>query len=103
MSENQNQASRLQLEGDITAERAKEIQEFCQKKIDESGTGAVMMDLKGVDFMDSTGTGVIIRMYKSCAARKRPFSVEIDSPQLHRIFQFSGLAKLLSVKMMEGE
>ena len=103
MSENQDQVSRLPLEGNITAERAKEIQEFCQKRIDESKTGAVVLDLKGVDFMDSVGTGVIISLYKSCAARKRPFSVEIDTPQLHRIFQFSGLAKLLSVKMMEGE
>ena len=57
---------------------------------------AVMVDLREVIFIDSSGIGALIRAFRSAAGT--PMSVLVDpGSQVHRIFDVAGVAEALPV------
>jgi stage II sporulation protein AA (anti-sigma F factor antagonist) len=51
----------------------------------------VIMDLSQLDFMDSTGIGVMIGRYKKLQSRNIPIYIINPSRQAEKIFQMAGL------------
>ncbi len=70
-----------------------EISRFRPKK--------VIMDLQKVEFMDSSGVGLIIGRYKVAKNYGGEFEIENASAKLMRIFEMSGLPKIISFKQKE--
>ena len=60
-----------------------------------SGSSPVVLDLAGVDFMDSTGLGVIIKSYKTAKEADRGFSVVAASENDEKVFRITGIDKAL--------
>lgn len=54
----------------------------------------LILDLEGLEFMDSTGVGVIIGRYKQLKARNISGYVRNVSPSIDKIFAMSGLYEL---------
>lgn len=57
----------------------------------------LIMDLQGLQFMDSSGIGVILGRYRTLAARGGSVSVRGMSAQINRIFQLSGMGQVIRV------
>ena len=55
----------------------------------------IVMDFKNLDFMDSTGIGVLISRYKQMQQRKIPIYLANPNSQMERIFKMSGLYKIM--------
>ena len=66
-----------------------EIQRFMPKK--------VIFDFKKVNFMDSAGIGLIIGRYKSANCYGGVLEIINVKPKIKRIFEMSGLLKIISI------
>lgn len=57
----------------------------------------VVLDLTGVNQIDSLGITLILGIYKSCQKQGIPFSVEEAVPDLVRVFKLFSIPKLFPV------
>jgi anti-anti-sigma factor len=65
---------------------------------DEAQAAQVVLDLRAVSFIDSSGLGVIVGQQKRSLQEGRSFSIAVDrTSPVHRILDLSGLNKILDV------
>ena len=63
----------------------------------------LILSLKQLTFMDSSGIGVILGRYKLITSRGGRMVVCDVSPAVYRLFDMSGLFKIVSVEQSERE
>ena len=63
--------------------------------IDTMAFDKVIFDLSELDFMDSTGIGVMIGRYKKLKARSIPCYITNPSAQAEKIFIMTGLYQIM--------
>ena len=61
----------------------------------DPGVRRLVFDLNGLEFMDSSGIGLIIGRYKLMARRGGSVAVRGPGRRVDRIFQMSGLYQLV--------
>lgn len=70
-----------------------------RRKLDElfncSGFSQIVLDLTDLEFMDSTGIGVIIGRYKKMKDRNIPMFITNPSSHVERIFKMTGIYNLM--------
>jgi len=60
--------------------------------------GAVVLDLRAVTFMDSSGLGLIVEEQQRARRFGFPFAVSVErTSDVHRILEMSGLTKVLAL------
>ena len=59
--------------------------------------GAVVVDLLGVTFIDSTGLGVLIGAQRGCAEDGRELQLVIAEPRILKVFEITGLTELFPI------
>ena len=69
---------------------------------DENDHGLVV-NLAGVNFMDSTGLGVLVGAWHRLDARRGSLALAAPSRQLRRILATTGLTKVLAVYDLEAD
>lgn len=93
-------------EGDSTwiARLSGEVDVFVFPDIKDTLLGAVraghdriIIDLADVEYIDSSGLGVLVVTHKEARERGGRIAVVCPKPQLRRIFEITGLAKLFGV------
>ena len=63
---------------------------------DKSSCRHIIFDFSGVKFMDSSGIGMIIGRYKNAEKRGGRLVLAAMSDEMGRLFQISGLAKIIT-------
>ncbi|MBN6888576.1 anti-sigma B factor antagonist [Cytobacillus horneckiae] len=64
----------------------------------------MIVDLSGVSYMDSTGLGVFVGLFKNVRAHEGSFKIIGLSSRLQRLFEITGLADIIDISgKMEGE
>ncbi|PTM53300.1 STAS domain-containing protein [Desmospora activa] len=58
----------------------------------------IHLDLSQVDYMDSTGLGVLIGAYKSLCAKKGRLVLTGISPRLKRLLKITGLTEIIDIE-----
>ena len=76
--------------GDVDEHSAYELRTYLDKLI-ASGVNSLELSLKYVDFMDSTGIGMLLGRYKKTSKLRIPFSVRDVNAQIEKIFKLSGI------------
>ncbi len=71
------------------------LREKIDKEIEKKSTKNLIFDFKNVGFMDSSGVGLIIGRYKIVEKLGGKVGVINMAPQLRRIFEISGLFKIV--------
>ncbi len=57
----------------------------------------IIFDFKNINFMDSSGIGVIIGRYKKISSDKGTVSVININPRVKKVFDLSGMNKIINV------
>ena len=57
--------------------------------------GSVVFELGHLDFMDSTGIGVLIGRYKNLRNKNKPIYISNPSQTIEKIFKMSGIFELM--------
>lgn len=68
-----------------------------------SGPGTVVADLGGTEFMDHVGLGVIAAAFKRARAQGRRFGVVCTCPPVLRLFQATGLTRIIDISASTGD
>lgn len=62
---------------------------------DVGNVGRVFIDMSALDFMDSTGIGVLIGRYKRLKPRGIPIVIQSPPPSVDRLLGLSGIYEIM--------
>lgn len=57
----------------------------------------IILDLRGLTFMDSSGIGLIMGRYKNCLEKNGRLAIVSDSVYVDKILRMSGLLKIINL------
>lgn len=63
----------------------------------DSGAKSIVIDLKDVSFMDSSGLGVIVRGLKRCREADKDLDLVITSDRVLKVFGITGLDQVIPI------
>lgn len=68
-----------------------------------AGTRKLVLDLCGVEYLDSTGLGVMIGGLKRAREKDGDLTLVCDNIRILRIFEITGLTKIFDIYRSEAE
>ncbi|MBM4765380.1 anti-sigma factor antagonist [Bacillus sp. B15-48] len=94
---------KITLNGEIDAYTAPKLRETIIPLSVKNGINMVV-DMSNVTYMDSTGLGVFVGVFKSVKANDGEFKMIGLSGRLKRLFDITGLAEIIDINsQIEGE
>jgi anti-sigma B factor antagonist len=61
------------------------------------GSTQIVVDLDGVDFLDSTGLGVLVGALKRVRSNDGELSLVCNQPRIRKVFEVTGLTKVFAL------
>lgn len=83
------------MSGDLDERSAKSTRDYLDKNIQDYVFHTLLLDFRQVDFMDSTGIGVLLGRYKKVKALGGEICVKNLNAQLDKVFRISGLYQII--------
>ncbi len=91
----------VRLTGDLDVESSGDLREALLGALDRSST--VVADLGGVQFMDSTGLGVLVGALKRCRAAGGDLVLRNPNAPLRKTMRVTGLDRVFTVVGPDGD
>lgn len=82
---------------------AERLRKEIELLIKDSGACKLIMDFSSVNFMDSSGIGMIIGRYKTMCLRGGSLTVYGLHPPVDQLFQMAGLHRIIKEETTEGQ
>ncbi|WP_373599625.1 anti-sigma F factor antagonist [Paraclostridium bifermentans] len=76
---------------------ANEVREEIDYVIQEKQVKNIVFDFKNMNFMDSSGIGVVIGRYKKISSEGGKVAVININPRVKKIFELSGMNKIIGI------
>ncbi len=92
----------VKLDGEFDLHTADYFKEKVDKKLNLK-IKDLILDLEGIKFIDSSGLGAILGRYKDINKRGGEVAVINITSQVKRIFEVSGMLKILNIYSSEDE
>ena len=83
--------------GDIDHHCAKHIREKIDSAMFEFKPSSVMLDLSSVEFMDSSGLGLILGRYNTASELCAEFKIFSPSKNVRRILELAGIERIIKI------
>jgi len=93
----------IYLEGDIDHHNARTVRSKIDTKIYIQRPEELVLDLSRVNFMDSSGLGLILGRYTKTVELGILFKVANPSPQIRKILDLAGTERLIKIEHMPHE
>lgn len=93
----------LKLSGEIDHHGAVGIRSEIDKLISELRPDRLELDLSGIDFMDSSGIGLIMGRYAKMKAIDGELVVKRPNERIKKIFLMAGLERIVRIEEKEEE
>ena len=84
----------VKLYGEIDQHCVSEIRDDIDRQIAIRNINSLIVDLGGVEFMDSSGLGMIMGRYKNMVSRGGKMMLVRPQPQVDKVLELSGIKKL---------
>ncbi len=94
----ENSTLTVKIIGDIDHHSAKGVRESMDSLIFEKKPSLVLMDLSSVEFMDSSGLGLILGRYTTCEEIGAEFRITRPAPSVLRILELAGIERLMKIE-----
>ena len=92
----------VDVKGEIDVYTAPKLREKLIELVSE-GSYDVVVNLEGVDFLDSTGLGVLVGALKRVKAHDGSLSLICTQDKILKIFKITGLTKVFSIHSAESD
>lgn len=92
----------LDVSGEIDVYTAPKLRERLIELV-AAGSHRVIVNLEGVDFLDSTGLGVLVGALKRVKAHGGSLSLICTQEKILKIFEITGLTKVFDIYPSEDE
>ncbi|ADD02377.1 anti-sigma-factor antagonist [Thermoanaerobacter italicus Ab9] len=83
------------IEGELDHHVAENIKNVIDEEYTKKACKNLIFDFKNVNFMDSSGIGVIIGRYKKIKENNGKVAIVSANKQLHKIIEVSGLLRII--------
>lgn len=93
----------VRLIGELDHYYSEQVKEFVEKEMESNQTQHLVWNLSGLQFMDSSGLGVILGRYRQVNEMGGSVTVCGLNTQVKRLFQLSGLFKIMYVDKTEKD
>ncbi|NTU30159.1 anti-sigma F factor antagonist [Brevibacillus sp. HB1.1] len=93
----------IRLQGELDHHTAEELRKKADDLLRTSTIRHIVLSLADLTFMDSSGIGVILGRYKQISARSGEMYVCSINPTIYRIFEMSGLFKVIKFRENEAD
>ncbi|SDR87305.1 anti-anti-sigma regulatory factor, SpoIIAA [Paenibacillaceae bacterium GAS479] len=93
----------VRLQGELDHHTADSVRIRMEEAILRGGSTHVILSLKDLAFMDSSGLGVILGRYKLLKSRGGKMVICDASPGVYRLFELSGLFKIMPIHDTESD
>ncbi|GAB7386200.1 anti-sigma F factor antagonist [Bacillaceae bacterium] len=93
----------VRLYGELDHHTSDQLRTSVEEMIEKHDIHHIVLSLADLRFMDSSGIGVILGRYKQIAQKGGKMVVCSINPTIHRLFELSGLFKILKIKESEAE
>ncbi|MEF2244898.1 MULTISPECIES: anti-sigma F factor antagonist [unclassified Paenibacillus] len=87
----------VRLKGEMDHHTADAVRYKMEEALLRGSVEHIILSLKDLQFMDSSGIGVILGRYKQVRGKGGKMVVCDVNPNVHRLFELSGLFKILTV------
>ncbi len=87
----------VSIEGELDHHMAVKVREEIDRAIQKNPVKNLIFDFKDLNFMDSSGVGVVIGRYKQIQKLNGMTSLVHVNPQVMRIIEISGLHKIIPI------
>lgn len=87
----------VKLKGELDHHTSEEARKKIDQKYYSNNLTNIILDLRELNFMDSSGIGLIMGRYKNCADRNGMISIVSTSPYINRMLKMSGIQKLVDI------
>jgi len=84
-----------EISGELDHHQAERLRTQIDAAYDKSSCRHIILNMAGVDFMDSSGIGMIIGRYKNTEKRGGKLILAQMSEHVTKLFEISGLAKII--------
>lgn len=87
----------VRMRGDLDHHAVERIRDEIERELRATGYRALVLSFRDIDFMDSSGLGLILGRYRSVTQHGGRLALcEVGEP-LRRLFELSGILKIVSV------
>lgn len=83
------------LSGELDEFSAQSVRANLDEMFDQEGFNQVIIDLSELEFMDSTGIGVLLGRYKKLKSKNKPIFICNPSSHAEKIFKMTGLYEIM--------
>lgn len=87
----------VKLSGELDHHSAEEVRNKIDDRIESTGYSKVILDFSNVNFMDSSGIGVVIGRYKRISMKKGELCIANVQESVRRVFELSGMFKIIKL------
>lgn len=87
----------VELRGELDHHTSEDLRKRIDQIYYNNNLSSIVIDLKGLNFMDSSGIGLIMGRYKNCKERGGTVSIISTSSNIERILEMSGVLKLVNM------
>ena len=87
----------LSVVGELDVATAPDLRDRLEDAVDHAQRNAVLVDLLGVAFIDSTALGVLISGLKRSQAVGGELRIVVAEPRILKIFEITGLTDVFSI------
>jgi stage II sporulation protein AA (anti-sigma F factor antagonist) len=81
--------------GELDHHSAESVRIKIDNKIEELGVKNILLDFSGVNFMDSSGIGVVIGRFRKVSEIGGRAAIVNLKPQIKKVFELGGLFKII--------
>ncbi|MFK2824268.1 anti-sigma F factor antagonist [Bacillus sp. B190/17] len=93
----------MRLAGELDHHTAESLRNQASEAIEKENVRHIVLNLGDLTFMDSSGLGVILGRYKHIKQKDGEMVVCSISPAVRRLFDMSGLFKIIRMEASEQE
>jgi len=76
---------------------ARKVKEVIKKRIDNDADEEIILDLKGIDYIDSTGLGTLIAWRHFALCKGLDLSLANPEPGIKTLFKVTGIDRLFKI------
>lgn len=92
-----NEFWKVYLEGELDVSTADELKKYLHKLVDEKKVD-MRLDLEKLEYIDSTGLGVMIGILKKLKIESKELYIEKPRNNVKKIFNITGLDKIFKLE-----
>lgn len=85
------------VKGDIDQHNASKVREQVDLKISHENVKRLIFDFTELDFMDSSGIGIIIGRYKLMKAINGSVAIVANKPTIKKLLHLSGIKRIVTI------